>query len=277
MLPSFIPSDLLLAQYSLVGKHPEFGTDRFDKDCHYVESFKTPKYGEITTIAAVATGVGLAHYRLAKASAHIVTATFIEVFEKRLDEDVIDTIKNVLDLSRHRLTPLESAVAVAAVIVQNHNLYMVSIGDCRAFLMRDGKIQQISVTHTLAETAIKQGLITAQEFDGDHIIYDAWTPSRLVTGFEGGGEPDFRLQLHDDESDEQALANQGLELKSDDRIILCSSGVFGHWKSPHRWQLFEEYFLRPTENIQETVEQFVHAVRDQGGFHSLTVVMLQIP
>lgn len=270
-------SNLIIGQYTLAGNHPEIPAYRLDNDHYFVGALRlSPQSEEITTIATIATGGGSYNPLLRKPVAQIAVASIFEAFQSTSTNEIVLAFKEGFDLASRRIAPLESSATCAALAIKGHKLYLGNVGDCRIFLIRHGQVQQVSITHTLAEALIEGGHATVEDLENPTSIYDGWTPTRML-GYEELCKPDFRLRLRDDESDEQALAHQGLELKSNDGIVVCSGGVFWHWKSPHRWQLFEEYFLKPIDDSQKTVEQFVHAVRDQGGFHALTVVMLQIP
>lgn len=230
---------------------------------------------EITTVAIVATGEVTYNPLLKKPAAQITTASILEVFgETPRNSDTLSILKNGVELASKRIAALETGAVCAATVIKGRKLYIVNVGDCRIFLIRAGRIHQISVAHTFAETLIEKGYATSETFE--NAIYDAWTPYHLL-GFDDLNEPDFRLRLSDDESDKQALGNQGMELKPNDKIVLCSSAVFWHWKTPKRWQLFQDTFLKLSENLQESVEEFINIAREQGTFHALTVVMLQVP
>ncbi|MBI5931630.1 MAG: hypothetical protein HY862_20140 [Chloroflexi bacterium] len=276
MLPHFIPSDLLIGQYSFAGEHPEIPAYRLNGDSHFVGAFNIPsKSEEIATVAVIANGVVTYNPLLKKPAAQIATASVIEAFGKNSSNNIILAIlKDGFALASKRVGFLETSTVCAAIVIKEQRLHIVNVGDCRIFLIRDSVARQISVTHTFEERLIEDKHVTAEQLE---ISRSAGSSLYQFLGFQDMDKPDFHLRLHDNEADDQALKNQGLRLKTNDKVVLCSNGVFGYWINRHRWQLFEEHLLKPTENPQETVEQFVHAVREQGAFHALTVVAVQVP
>src|SRR6202044_791812 len=93
---------------------------------------------------------------------------------------------------------------LTALVVSGSQLGLVHIGDSRAYLARDGEVFQITHDHTMVQSLLDDGKITAEEV--------ATHPQRslLLRALGGfGSEPD--LQLRD--------AQPG------DRYLLCSDGL----------------------------------------------------
>ena len=83
-------------------------------------------------------------------------------------------------------------------------LGLVHIGDSRAYLVRDGEMFQITQDHTLVQSLLDDGKITAEEV--------ASHPQRfmLLRALDGGSsEPDLQLR----------------EARPGDRYLLCSDGL----------------------------------------------------
>ena len=96
---------------------------------------------------------------------------------------------------------------LTALLWSGSHLGLVHIGDSRAYLVRDGEVFQITKDHTLVQSLIDEGKITAEEA--------AVHPKRmlLLRALDGhnGTHPD--LELH--------------ESKAGDRYLLCSDGLHG--------------------------------------------------
>ena len=94
---------------------------------------------------------------------------------------------------------------VTALLWSGAQLGLVHIGDTRAYLVRDGEVFQITHDHTLVQSLLDDGKITAEEA--------ASHPQRmlLLRALDGqhGSHPD--LQLH--------------EARAGDRYLLCSDGL----------------------------------------------------
>ncbi|MDV7398647.1 hypothetical protein RZS08_44995, partial [Arthrospira platensis SPKY1] len=100
-------------------------------------------------------------------------------------------------------------------------LYIAYAGDSRIYLVRDSKVRQISRDHTWVQEAIEKGILSDSQIKTHpnlHVI-------RRYLGSETPPEPDLRLFLSEEDSDEKAKANQGLLLQPGDIVILCTDGL----------------------------------------------------
>jgi serine/threonine protein phosphatase PrpC len=98
---------------------------------------------------------------------------------------------------------LGMGTTLTALLWSGSQLGLVHIGDSRAYLVRDGEVFQITHDHTLVQSLLDEGKITAGEA--------ASHPQRslLLQALGGHFEPD--LQLH--------------EARLGDRYLLCSDGL----------------------------------------------------
>jgi protein phosphatase len=107
--------------------------------------------------------------------------------------------------------PESSGTTLTAMLWTGSQLALVHIGDCRAYLLRDGGLFQITHDHTLVQSMVDEGRLTPEEA--------ASHPQRslLVRALGAGGRPEEHevpeLRLHD--------ARPG------DRWLLCSDGLSG--------------------------------------------------
>ena len=94
---------------------------------------------------------------------------------------------------------------LTAMLWSGSQLALVHIGDSRAYLLRDGELFQITHDHTLVQSLLDEGRITAEEA--------ASHPQRslLLRALDGGDDPAPDLQLR--------------EARAGDRYLLCSDGL----------------------------------------------------
>ena len=92
-----------------------------------------------------------------------------------------------------------------ALLWSGSQLALVHIGDTRAYVLRDGALFQITHDHTVVQSLLDEGRITADEV--------ASHPQRslLLRALDGSGQPEPDLSLAD--------ARVG------DRYLLCSDGL----------------------------------------------------
>lgn len=160
-----------------------------------------------TRVLAVADGFG-------PAGAHAGTAA-VEAL-KTLDRDTLsagsvlnlleDAVRGATDAVRHVVQSEDDGTTLTAMLWTGSRLALVHIGDSRAYLLRDGELFRITHDHTVVQSMIDEGRLTAEEATTHpqrSLLLRALPTD--ATGFA----PDLRL--HD--------AHPG------DRYLLCSDGL----------------------------------------------------
>ncbi|MFK4148245.1 MerR family transcriptional regulator [Streptomyces sp. NPDC004065] len=101
----------------------------------------------------------------------------------------------------------EAGTTLTALLWTGSRLALVHIGDTRAYLLRDGELFRITHDHTLVQSLLDEGRLTAEEA--------AAHPQRalLLKALSGGGAAVPDLRLHDP--------------LPGDRYLLCSDGLSG--------------------------------------------------
>jgi len=135
---------------------------------------------------------------------------------------------------------------VAMALIHNKRLYVANVGDSRVYLVRDGIARQITVDHTYANEKIRQGILTPEKAY-QHPNAEALTRS---VGFEAQIIVDLGLYLTGNERGKEALKNQGLLLKEDDVVVICSDGLIKSLPDQE-----DRHFVEP-EEIALTVQQY---------------------
>lgn len=166
------------------------------------------------------------------------------------------------DVDKHGM----GATCACALVIDNR-LFTVSVGDSRIFLLRSGAIRQISIDHTWVQEALDAGLLTpdqARSHPNAHVIRRYLGSQQLV-------EPDLRLRLAPNETSEQMLGNQGMQLEPGDQILLCSDGLTD-LVSP-------EEILAALKNAgqKEALESLSNLANQRGGHDNITIIVLQMP
>ncbi|MEP7023265.1 MAG: protein phosphatase 2C domain-containing protein, partial [Actinomycetota bacterium] len=100
---------------------------------------------------------------------------------------------------------LGMGTTLTALLWSGSQLGLVHIGDSRAYLVRDGEVFQITHDHTMVQSLLDEGRITAEEA--------ASHPQRelLLRALVGRGGLELDLQLR--------------EARPGDRYLLCSDGL----------------------------------------------------
>ncbi|GAB4474922.1 MAG: hypothetical protein Kow0088_11300 [Anaerolineales bacterium] len=154
----------------------------------------------------------------------------------------------------------------ACALVIGNRLYTATAGDSRIYLLRGKRIFQLTRDHTWIQEAIDLGTLpaaTAHLHPNAHVI-------RRYLGAPYGVQPDTRLYLRGDESDQQAEANQGLKLRPGDRIVVCSDGLTDLVAAHEILALMRK---RP---LEQALPELVQLANQRGGHDNITIVGLQI-
>jgi protein phosphatase len=168
--------------------------------------------------------------------------------------------------SNKNLKGMGATCATAWIV--GDKLYTAYVGDSRIYLMRSGRIQQLTVDHTWVQEAIDRGVLTpeaARVHPNVHVI-------RRYLGSPTPPEPDFRLKLFNDEGNQNAENNQGLQLLPNDVVLLCSDGLTDLvWND----EILE--VVRSKPNLKEASRALVELANSRGGHDNITVILISIP
>ena len=130
-------------------------------------------------------------------------------------------------------------------------LAVVNVGDSRAYLIRDGELDQLTDDHSLAEEFVRRGEITREEASTHpqkHILTRA-------LGIDADVEVDcFRV-----------VPYRG------DRILLASDGLFDELSDDKIASV-----LRRLADPEEAAKELVSAAKQSGGRDNITVVVVDV-
>lgn len=107
---------------------------------------------------------------------------------------------------------LKAGSTIVSIVVNRKKLMWCSVGDSRAYLMRDGEMVQLTLDHnyhTVLVEKMNAGLLDRREFEQENMRGEA------LISFLGIGN----LALID-------YSESPLELKKDDKIIIMSDGLY---------------------------------------------------
>ncbi|MBN1267023.1 MAG: serine/threonine-protein phosphatase [Anaerolineales bacterium] len=267
MIPTSKPH-IQVATISHPGEVRDHNEDRFLTYSFLLQDQATPG-----VLAVVADGVG--GHKAGEVAAQIAADTIQTSIAaaqqgtpvENLREAILEAGREVASLSQQEAKYAGMGTTVAVALVIKNSLYTATIGDSRIYFLRNRTLRQISIDHTWIHEALKHKLITPEEAKNHpnaHVIQKA-------IGNPTPPEPDFRLNLSDSEIDEQSIANQGLLLKGDDQILLCSDGLTDLVERKE----IENALLEQTPD--DAVQALASLARARGGHDNITIVILKIP
>jgi protein phosphatase len=248
---------------------------RLNEDSYQIASF-TISDNDDTPVLLTVVADGIGGHKAGEVASKIAVETIISTVAESDMSDPQWELKSALLEANHSITSeaaedderkgMGSTVACALII--DAALYIATLGDSRIYLIRDNSIHQLNIDHTWVQEALDVGVINSEEARSHprrHLI-------RSYLGSADPIKPDLRLYLANNETLEQAKANQGLPLLPKDLILLCSDGLSD--------MLADEEILEILQGggtHDEQLQKLVALANLRGGHDNITVVLLQFP
>jgi protein phosphatase len=137
---------------------------------------------------------------------------------------------------------------VTAALVDGRTAYVAHVGDSRCYLVRDGRIYQVSEDHSLVNEQLKAGAITEDE--AKHSRF-----KNIITRSVG-----FEQQVQVD--------LMGVELEAGDRLVICCDGLSNLVDDPEILEIVQasDFDLAPG--------RLVALANDRGGDDNITVIVV---
>jgi protein phosphatase len=139
-----------------------------------------------------------------------------------------------------------------ALVIRDGLAYAASIGDSRIYLLRDGRIYQMTVDDSAVGAMVNQGLLTrseARHHQDRNVILKAL-----------GTHPDMAISTW----------QQPFPVRADDTFVLCSDGLT---------DLVEDHEILATAangHVADACQTLVDLAKARGGFDNITVAVLRV-
>jgi protein phosphatase len=154
---------------------------------------------------------------------------------------------------RHREEAGDLGSTVTLAVVEDTRLTVANIGDSRAYLWRDGRLQQLTEDHSVPGALLKQGRITREEAH-QH-------PHRNVLYRCLGLKPSVEVDIY-----------PAQELQAGDVLLLCSDGLWDMVYPEERLATFVAAESSPLS----VCRNLVAAANEAGGEDNITVVLVRV-
>jgi len=141
------------------------------------------------------------------------------------------------------------ATTMVLCFLDMESMYIINIGDSRAYILREGEMTQLTVDHTYVNKLVKAGTLSKSEarlHPQKNIITKALGSTRNT-------DPDFyRFDLH-----------------KDDRILLCTDGLHGELTDDEISNI-----LKRKKDLNSICGSLVDAANKNGGHDNITVICI---
>jgi protein phosphatase len=126
------------------------------------------------------------------------------------------------------------------------------VGDSRAYLLRDGRLEQLTDDHTLVAELVRRGELSPSDAEVH--------PQRSVITRALGTDPDVDVDTFD------------LEGRPGDVVLLCSDGLSSMVPSATIEKLLDQH----RSDLQTAGKALIHAANRGGGEDNITAVLFEL-
>ncbi len=140
---------------------------------------------------------------------------------------------------------------LTAAILEGERLVIAQVGDSRAYLLHQGRLQQLTRDHSLMADMIEAGQLTEAEARVH--------PNRSVITRAIGSDPHMQPDIYE------------LNVETGDRILLCSDGICTMIEDPEIARI-----MGSSETAQECADNLVAAALDAGGYDNATAIVMDV-
>ena len=140
---------------------------------------------------------------------------------------------------------------MTAAMLEGERLVIAQVGDSRAYLLHQGKLQQLTRDHSLMADMIEAGQLTPEEARTH--------PQRSVITRALGSDAHLHPDIYE------------INVETGDRLLICSDGLSG--------MIFDDQIentLRRVQDPQRCASQLVNEAIAAGGHANLTVIVADV-
>ena len=135
-------------------------------------------------------------------------------------------------------------------VMRENELYVGHVGDSRAYLIREGKLEQVTEDHSWVAEQVKRGALTEEEA--------AYSPFRNVITRSLGAQPEVEPDVY------------RRELEVGDVLLLCSDGLTGYVDDQTIFEIADSY------GPSLAALKLVQKANENGGGDNVTVVIVAV-
>ena len=172
--------------------------------------------------------------------------------EQRISDLIQEANRRVYDRSSSDPNTSGMGTTITVALVENGNVAFGHVGDSRAYLIRDGRMEQVTEDHSLVNELMKSGKLSREEAETH--------PQRSVITRALGTDPDVDADTFT------------IEAQAGDVFLLCSDGLTDMVGEREIQELVE----RNRENLDAALKSLVKAANRGGGEDNITVVAFEI-
>jgi protein phosphatase len=171
---------------------------------------------------------------------------------QRVDKLIQEANRRVYDRQTQDATVSGMGTTMTVALVEDDSVWIGHVGDSRAYLVRDGELEQLTEDHSLVAELVRSGKLSPEEAESH--------PQRSVVTRALGTDPDVDVDTF------------RVETKPGDLFLLCSDGLTS--------MVDDDTILaeirRNRDNLRTAAKALVRAANRGGGEDNITVVFFEI-
>jgi serine/threonine protein phosphatase PrpC len=172
--------------------------------------------------------------------------------EERIYDLIQEANRRVYDRSSTDPSTSGMGTTITVALVENGNVAFGHVGDSRAYLIRDDRMEQITEDHSLVNELMKSGKLSREEAEAH--------PQRSVITRALGTDPDVDVDTFT------------IEAQTGDVFLLCSDGLTDMVSEDEIFEVVDEN----RADIGTALKTLVKAANRSGGEDNITVVAFEI-
>ncbi len=243
-----------------IGRRTDIGRRReHNEDCLGI--YHHPEFEEEIrsrgTLLVVADGMG--GYAAGEVASRTAVEAVLNAYYGDLSDGMPDGLtravryanRAVLDEANRDADRAGMGTTLALAVVWAGQLAVANVGDSRVYLIRDGRIAQISRDHSWIAELLAVGKITPEEARHH--------PMRNVVTRSLGGRPELDVEVY-----------PPLKLRRGDIALVCSDGLWGMMSAEQMLQIVESH------SAQAGADALVAAANGAGGHDNITAIVCRV-
>lgn len=205
---------------------------------------------------AVADGMG--GHAAGQIASELALKTAIRTYYADRSPDVVGSLQRAIREANGLIYDAAQMIAdragmgttITAVVIRADELYFAQVGDSRGYLIRGGKIRQVTEDHSWVAEQVRRGALTEDEAH--------YSPFRNVITRSLGNMPTVDADVFTE------------TIQPDDIVVLCSDGLSGNLSTE------DIRSLVANKSPSQAAFDLVDTANERGGTDNITTIVLNV-
>ena len=186
-------------------------------------------------------------------------SAFVKAMKETQDTEILDKMvgaivhcnKAVFEKAKQDVIFMDMGTTLVAAVIENGKVFIVYVGDSRAYLFRKNQLKQLTTDHSYVMELVQSGSITLQEVE----VHPKRNIITRAIGIKEDVEADTVLE----------------EVHSGEQILLCTDGLSGMLSVEEMTKI-----LSKNEPIQQKVEDLTALANEKGGLDNISLILIEL-